>query len=47
MINTRSILRFERSRDIFNLFLKNDKVIFDPIIKNIQNKDVNFGKLKK
>lgn len=39
-------LRFQWSQDIFNLFIKNDKIIFDPIISNIKNKDVNFKKLK-
>lgn len=42
----KSYLRFEWSKDVFNLFIKNDKIIFDPIIKNIQNKDANFSKLK-
>ena len=39
-------LRFKWSQDIFNLFIKNDKIIFDPVIRNIQNKDTNFTKLK-
>ena len=42
----KSLLRFEWSKDIFNLFIKNDKIIFDPTIKNIRNKDANFSKLK-
>ena len=29
-----------------DLFIKNDKIIFDPVIRNIQNKDTNFTKLK-
>ena len=39
-------LRFKWSQDIFNLFIKNDKIIFDPVIRNIKNKDTNFTKLK-
>ena len=39
-------LRFKWSQDIFNLFIKNDKIIFDPVISNNQNKDTNFTKLK-
>ena len=38
--------RFNWTQDIFNLFIKNDKIIFDPVISNIQNKDTNFTKLK-
>ena len=39
-------LRFKWSQDVFNLFIKNDKIIFDPVIRNIKNKDTNFTKLK-
>jgi putative glycosyltransferase (TIGR04372 family) len=42
----RSKFSFKWSQDIFNLFIKNDKIIFDPVIRNIQNKDTNFTKLK-
>jgi len=38
--------RFKWSQDIFNLFIKNDKVIFDPFICQKKNKDKNFNKLK-
>ena len=39
-------LHFKWSREVFNVFIKNDKIIFDPDIDNIQNKDNNFNKLK-
>ena len=42
----KNLFRFEWSQDIFNLFIKNNKIIFDPVISNIQNKDANFNKLK-
>ena len=42
----KSKFSFKWSQDIFNLFIKNDKIIFDPVIRNIQNKDTNFTKLK-
>ena len=41
-----NLFQFSWSQDIFNLFIKNDKIIFDPVIRNIQNKDTNFTKLK-
>ena len=41
-----NLFKFSWSQDIFNLFIKNDKIIFDPVISNNQNKDTNFTKLK-
>ena len=42
----KNLFFFKWSQDISNLFIKNDKIIFDPVISNIQNKDANFDKLK-
>lgn len=38
--------RFKWTDDIFYLFIKNNKIIFDPVIPNDQKENVNFDKLK-
>jgi putative glycosyltransferase (TIGR04372 family) len=38
--------RFKWSQEIYNLFIKNDKILFDPFISKNQYKDENFNKLK-
>ena len=43
----KNFFRFKWSEDIFNLFIKNNKIFFDPVISNDNNKDAKFNKLKK
>ena len=35
MINIKIFFRFKWSEDIFNLFIKNNKIFFDPVILTI------------